>query len=64
MYTCKLIHSYNSAESKDGSLAWASYWTTNIISNQIFVTSVVMEKVPKTTGYKFSHIHRGAGVTV
>jgi len=53
-------------ESTDGSIAWASYWSTNCISNELFVTTVVMEQQPKKAGggYKLAHVHRGAGVTV
>jgi hypothetical protein len=50
-------------ESKDGSIAWGSYWSENCITKQLFATTVVLEK-QSNGGYKFAHIHRGTGVTV
>ncbi len=50
-------------ESADGSLAWASYWSSNCITNELFVTTVIMQKVPGK-GFKLAHVQRGQGVTV
>ena len=50
-------------ESKDGSMAWCSFWCENCISQQLFATTAVLEK-QSNGGYKMLHVHRGAGVTV
>jgi hypothetical protein len=53
-------------QSADGSVAWASFWSSNCITNELFVTTAVMEKQDRKNGggYKLAHVHRGAGVTV
>jgi len=53
-------------EAADGSLAWASYWSTNCITNELFVTTAVLKKQERKDGggYKLVHVHRGAGVAV
>ena len=53
-------------ESADGSIAWASFWCENCLTRQLYATTAVLEKQDKSVGggYKFVHVHRGAGVTV
>jgi hypothetical protein len=48
-------------ESADGSLAWGTFWCTNAITNELFVTSCVLVK-EANGGYKMCHLHRGTGV--
>jgi hypothetical protein len=50
-------------ESKDGSMAWGTFWCTNANNNELFVTTFIMTK-QSNGGYKMSHLHRGKGMNV
>ena len=47
---------------KDGSMAWAVFWSSNTVTNELFSTTCVLER-QANGGYKLSTLHRGVGVT-
>jgi hypothetical protein len=50
------------ASSADGSLAWATFWCSNVVTNELFSVTAVLER-QKNKGYKMCALHRGVGVT-
>ena len=48
--------------SADGSMAWAVFWSSNVVTNELFSTTCVLER-QANGGYKMSTLQRGVGVT-
>ena len=48
--------------SADGSMAWAVFWSSNVVTNELFSTTCVLER-QANGGYKMSALQRGVGVT-
>ena len=58
----KLEEIEKNKSSADGSMAWAVYWSSNVVTNALFSTTCVLER-QANGGYKMVTIQRGIGVT-